>query len=89
MKNPFPGMNPWLERNWQEVHSRLVIYSGDQFQSQMPGGLRVRVEKGVAVDSEERRGRIRPDVHISESRDGGSGGIALAEILRAAGFMPG
>lgn len=87
MKNPFPGMNPWLERNWQEAHSSLAIYSRDQLQRQMPAGLRVRVEKGVAVDSEERRGRMRPDVHISQSWDGGSGGVALAEPEVATGLL--
>ena len=87
MKNPFPGMNPWLELDWQEVHSRLVIYSGDQLQSRMPDGLRVRVEKGVSVDSGEGRGRMRPDVHVSEAWDGGTGGVALAEPETDVGLL--
>jgi hypothetical protein len=24
MKSPFPGMDPWLERSWGDVHSRLI-----------------------------------------------------------------
>jgi NDP-sugar pyrophosphorylase family protein len=27
--NPFPGMNPFLERYWSDVHTKLVAYIGD------------------------------------------------------------
>jgi hypothetical protein len=25
MRSPFPGMDPWLELHWRDVHSRLII----------------------------------------------------------------
>jgi len=27
MKNPFPGMNPYLEAHWRDVHTSLVTYA--------------------------------------------------------------
>lgn len=26
MKSPFPGMHPYLEMRWRDVHSRLMVY---------------------------------------------------------------
>lgn len=80
MKNPFPGMNPWLELNWREVHASLVVYARDQLQPKLPPGLRARVEEDVTLDEElnEHVGRIRPDVHVTEDWDGGAGGKAMA-----------
>ena len=41
-KNPFPGMNPWLEAHWGDVHTSLTTYACDQLQPQLPAGLRAR-----------------------------------------------
>jgi len=30
MKNPFPGMNPWPEEFWQDVHASLLVYARDE-----------------------------------------------------------
>lgn len=67
MKSPFPGMNPYLEKYWREVHQRLVIYAGDQLQSKLPPELRARIEERVFVETESGFVRtIYPDVHIVE-----------------------
>jgi hypothetical protein len=29
-KNPFPGMNPFLERNWGPVHTKLISLIDDE-----------------------------------------------------------
>lgn len=29
-KSPFPGMDPYLETHWGDLHSRLVVYMSDQ-----------------------------------------------------------
>ena len=52
-KNPFPGMNPWLEEHWGDVHTRLTTYACDQLQPRLPSGLRARIEEYVAVESED------------------------------------
>ena len=39
MASPFPGMDPYLERFWGDVHSRLVTYACDQIQERLPVDL--------------------------------------------------
>src|SRR2546422_5567412 len=91
MKNPFPGMNPWLELNWREAHTRLIVYTGDQLQPKLPPGLRARVEEDITLDEElnQHVGRMRPDVHVTEEWDGGTGGklAAFAEDRTAPGVI--
>jgi hypothetical protein len=73
MKSPFPGMDPYLEPHWLDVHAALIIYTRDQLQSRLPGNLRARVEERVFIDDAddvEVGGRIvHPDVQIVERRD--------------------
>ncbi len=40
MHNPFPGMDPYLEQHWGDVHHRLVQYASDQLQEHLPADLR-------------------------------------------------
>jgi hypothetical protein len=67
MKSPFPGMDPYLEWYWGDVHTRLTTYAGDQLAPQMPPDLRVRVEEYVAVDEENGEALgFYPDVRVEE-----------------------
>lgn len=85
MKSPFPGMDPYLEKHWRDVHSSLIIYARDQLQEQLPTALFARVEERVFVESEDLARHPRyPDLRVVEySRAPGgaspSGGTALAE----------
>ena len=47
MKSPFPGMDPYLEAHWGDIHQRIVLYAADQLQGQLPSDLRARVEERV------------------------------------------
>ena len=38
MRSPFPGMDPWLEQRWRDVHARLIVYIANQLQAQLPEG---------------------------------------------------
>lgn len=78
MQNPFPGMDPWLELYWRDVHARLIIYIADHLQHQLPEPLVARAEEDVSVDIEDVVSpRIRPDVRVAEAgRASRSGGIA-------------
>lgn len=49
-ENPFPGMNPYLEGGWPDVHTRLVAEIGNLLGADLPQGLVARVEEAVAVD---------------------------------------
>ena len=67
MKSPFPGMDPFLELHWGDVHQRLIMYLSDTIQSNLPEDLRARVEERVFVEADLGYSRrIVPDVRISE-----------------------
>ncbi|MBI4607027.1 MAG: DUF4058 family protein [Planctomycetes bacterium] len=69
MKSPFPGMDPYLERHWRDVHHNLVTYARDQLRPWLPRDLRARVEERVYVETEAAVERsIYPDVRVIERR---------------------
>lgn len=79
MKSPFPGMDPYLEKHWRDVHARLIIYACDQMQRHLPGELLARVEERVFVESDEGSERsVYPDVRVIE-HGGPAAATALAE----------
>ena len=84
-RSPFPGMDPYLEASWGDIHHRLITYSCDLIQPQLPDDLRARVEERVSVGSpDERRLHLIPDVRVVEKsprsgRGRNGGGVAVAE----------
>lgn len=89
-KSPFPGMDPYLEQAWRDVHQKLCVYACDDLQSQiLDAGLVARVDERLVVeqpDEEEYRG-IFPDVRVSQRqpvaprRAGSGSGVTLAEPI--------
>ena len=77
MKSPFPGIDPYLEQHWGDVHTSLMVYIRDQITDQLPGDLQARVEESVSVDVDESSRWIYPDVKVIERPDLDSG-VALA-----------
>ena len=83
--SPFPGMDPYLEASWGDIHLSLIAYSRDFIQPQLPGDLRARAEERISVGSPGPEGsHLIPDVRVVEKprrsgrgRDGG--GVAVAE----------
>src|SRR5437667_5197110 len=70
MKNPFPGMNPWLEEFWRDVHAHLLVYAADQLNVELPTDLAASIDERLVIDVEEKEPRTYvPDVAISESWD--------------------
>jgi len=70
MKNPFPGMNPWLEDYWRDVHASLLVYARDQLGGELPPGLHARVDERLAIDvGEEKPREYLPDVALTEPWD--------------------
>jgi hypothetical protein len=89
MKSPFPGMDPYLEQFWRDVHARLIIYSCDQLQAQLPDDLYARVEERIVLESADLLHQARhPDVRVVEYPNGGltgtsgGAGVAVAEPVR-------
>lgn len=71
--NPFPGMNPWLEQAWGDVHASFMTYARDSLQDQLPPDLLARVEEYLSVADGEidhlndgSRRLISPDVAVTE-----------------------
>ena len=89
MENPFPGMNPYLEQYWREIHQRLITYAGDAMQSSLPKSLRARIEERVFLEAEDIRYRhVYPDIHVVEHRPPGrpderapQGSVSVVEPL--------
>lgn len=86
MRSPFPGMDPYLELHWRDVHHRLITYATDQIQTKLPGDLIARMEEEVYVqphDLEPRERLIYPDVRVTEHphRKTNEGEIAVAEVV--------
>src|SRR5258708_34486844 len=51
MPSPFPGMDPYLEAHWGDIHAGLVIYIRDAIADRLPPGLRARVEERVVMET--------------------------------------
>ncbi len=67
MRSPFPGMDPYLEERWRDVHHRFLTYACDDLQGHLPDQLRARLEERVFVEPDEGPGRgIYPDVRVVE-----------------------
>lgn len=65
MKNPFPGMNPWLEAYWRDVHARLLVYATEELSAELPPGLHARVDERSAIGAEDDHARqYLPDVAL-------------------------
>src|SRR4051812_17738104 len=67
MPSPFPGMDPYLEKHWGDVHSSLVIYARNQLQRVLPKDLRSRVEERVVIAGLGRSRSVYPDVRVIET----------------------
>jgi hypothetical protein len=88
MKSPFPGMDPYLEQHWGDIHSRLIIYGSDALQQLLPSGLVARAEERVYLEPEESFSQSRyPDIRVIERRRPGvsapepEGGVVLTEPI--------
>ena len=68
MPSPFPGMDPYLEAHWRDVHASLIIYASDALQGVLPGSLRARVEERVLLETPQGIGDhpLFPDVRVVE-----------------------
>jgi hypothetical protein len=84
MKSPFPGMDPYLEEHWRDIHHSFLTYARDDLQEYLPNDLRARLEERVYVEPEYEDGRgIYPDVRVVE-HPGRGGGVALAAEVEVA-----
>jgi hypothetical protein len=66
MPSPFPGMDPYLEAHWRDVHASLIVYASDTLQGALPGGLRARIDERVLLETPMGLGDhpLFPDVRV-------------------------
>lgn len=82
MGSPFPGMDPYLEPHWLDVHTALVVEARRALNRLLPRGLVARVEERVAIESDQNVfQRVGPDVRVfapsTADPSEGVGGIAI------------
>jgi hypothetical protein len=66
-KSPFPGMDPFLERHWEDIHPRLIGYIADTLQPQLSEDLIARIEEKVYVEDDSETRLRKPDVRVVEN----------------------
>jgi hypothetical protein len=88
MPSPFPGMDPYLEQFWGDVHHTMINRARAAIQKQLPNDLVARVDERVFVEpSEGLHRRIVPDVRVVERGPReepvlrATNGVAVAEPL--------
>lgn len=86
--NPFPGMNPFLERHWTDVHTKLIAYISDEIAGQLPLDLNARSEEHVTLlqPGEKDRG-LRADVAVVEAWKSGSSPDWQPDAVAAGGLV--
>jgi hypothetical protein len=86
MKSPFPGMDPYLEAHWGDIHTSFIVYARNQLNAQLPNDLQARVEESLAVQEDDEHIRtVYPDVRVIEESgvSPDEGGVATAVVTVA------
>ena len=86
MPSPFPGMDPYLERNWRDVHTSLVAEARRALNRTLPTDLFARVEERVGIESTSAPDggeHLAPDVRVlgpaARSRASAGGAAAIID----------
>ncbi|HZL36332.1 MAG TPA: DUF4058 family protein [Tepidisphaeraceae bacterium] len=79
MRSPFPGMDPYLERFWNDVHGPLIADIKADLNEHLPERFRATMQERVIIaDLEEPLGGVRyPDVAILDAPRISTGGAAV------------
>lgn len=89
MKSPFPGMDPFMELNWLDLHASLITYIRDQLQDELPSDLKAQINERVVMEQidfdESQRAGTYPDVSVVQR-----GGTAVVQraATEEAGAVP-
>lgn len=86
MPSPFPGMDPYLERNWRDVRTDLVAMTRTALNGILPGDLVAQMEERVVIDRIDysRIRAIYPDVRIFKDPDRPHSGGTATETIAVA-----
>lgn len=83
MKSPFPGMDPYLEAYWLDVHTRIITYAADALNSLLPRGILARTQERIGIETDDGdSGVLLPDVNVIHAVGRKmSGQLGVAEAL--------
>ncbi len=86
MTSPFPGMDPYLESHWLDVHTKLVAHAADMLNERLPEDVVASTEERVSVESsdENREQQFYPDVRVFQP---GGGVIATTFDVEPGGVI--
>ncbi len=87
VRSPFPGMDPYLESRWADVHPSLNVYIAESIQRTLPLALRARVVNQLMV-LDDGTAAADPVVMIVDTTDGFRL-VTVIELLRAQHKVPG
>jgi hypothetical protein len=79
MASPFPGMDPYLERFWNDVHGKLIAYIADELNGSLPPRFRATMQERVVIADLDQplSGARYPDVAILDAPRFTGGGTAV------------
>ena len=66
MQSPFPGMDPYLEQHWGDVHHNLISFAEGWLNERLPRDLRARAQERVLVELPGAGRTYYPDVRVVE-----------------------
>ena len=87
VRSPFPGMDPYLEARWPDVHVALNVYVAETLQRALPPALRSRVVNQLMV-LDDGRAAADPVVMVVDTT-ARFGLVTVVELLRADHKVPG
>jgi hypothetical protein len=71
MHSPFPGMDPYLEPHWLDVHGALIAEARRVLNRLLPAGYVARMEERIAVEADDApQMRVGPDVSVYKPSTG-------------------
>jgi hypothetical protein len=72
MKSPFPGMDPYLEGRWSDIHVKLIAFASEALQPRLPREFRARVIENHLPNEKQSAAGIESNVPqwVSPGTDG-------------------
>src|SRR5437588_274558 len=85
-RSPFPGMDPYLERQWRDVHADVMALTRTALNQTLPDDLVARMEERVVIDhvGYDRPRAIFPDVRVFEDPSSANAGSTASSTAVAA-----
>jgi hypothetical protein len=50
--NPFPGINPYFQYRWSDVHGALIQFVREETSGELPDDLAANTEEAIAVQEQ-------------------------------------